>query len=107
MPEFLTAYDSEQLGKKEGAKTAGAKPEKSERKGSREEVKAKKRPVDQRKDESKRTALSVIITILIIILVIVVACIIVLKMMPDSIGAYYIQDFIDTVQGRIGIGNNT
>jgi len=34
----------------------------------------------------------------------VVACIIILKFMPDSIGAYYIQDFIELIQNQLGIG---
>lgn len=106
LPEFLTAYDKEQLGRKEGEVSAEGKPDKSEQKVSKEDKKDKKQPKERRKTESKRTALSVVITILIIILVIVVACIIVLKMMPDSIGAYYIQDFIQTIQARLGIGGS-
>ena len=56
----------------------------------------------------KKNAASVVavtfITILIVILTVVVACIVVLKTMPDSIGAFYLRDLIEIVQERFGIG---
>jgi hypothetical protein len=103
LPEFLTAYDTEQLGKTESEIALGSTPGKGD-KDSQGGAKVKKAN-EQKKAESNRTALSVIITILIVILVIVVACIIVLKLLPDSLGAYYIQDFIETIQSKLGIGN--
>ena len=48
-----------------------------------------------------RTALILILTI---ILVIVISCILVLKLAPNSIGAYYIQDIVALIQQKLGIG---
>jgi hypothetical protein len=52
----------------------------------------------------QRNVISVIITVLIIILVLVIACIATLKFMPDSVGAFYILDFIETIQAKLSGG---
>jgi len=95
VPEFLTAYDNEKLGQQPDAK--------KDAKAAKLEEKQKRRRDPKKQSEAKRTALSVVITILTIILVIVVACIIILKLAPDSFGAYYIQDFVKLIQEKIGI----
>ncbi|MDR1795989.1 MAG: hypothetical protein LBR44_00870 [Clostridiales Family XIII bacterium] len=63
----------------------------------------KKQPVQE--SSAAKTTLSVVITILIILLVLVVAAIIALKFMPDSLGAYYIRDFIQTIQDKWSSGS--
>ena len=100
IPDFLTAYDEEQLGKPmsipvpvKNNRPAKADPEDSEDKESAKE---------RKKANAKRSALSAIITILIVVLVVFVACIVVLKLTPDSIGARYIQDLIETIQSKFG-----
>ena len=40
-----------------------------------------------------------VLTICVIILTIIISCIVVLKLMPDSIGAYYIQDIFESIFG--------
>ena len=103
LPEFLTAYDTEPLGRptsiavpeKPAKKTVKAKAE------TEEDIQQEK---DNRKANAKRQALSVIITILIVVLVLFVTCVIILRFMPGSIGAFYIQDLIEFVQGRLGRG---
>ena len=85
------AKEEPAIEEKQQTEAVEAKSDTSDTKVSR--VKSKQ------KSETKQKILSVIITILIIILVIIVACIIVLKVTPDSSMAYYIQDFIETLQG--------
>ena len=46
------------------------------------------------------------IIILLVIMTVCIACIIVLRTMPDSIGAYYVRDLIEITQGRLGIGGS-
>lgn len=45
----------------------------------------------------------ILVSVLIIIFVVVVCCILILKLMPDSIGAYYISDVIESIQVRLGL----
>ena len=55
---------------------------------------------EEKKQKVKRKiGLTILLTILIIILVVVGSCIIVLKTMPDSIGAYYLRDLIEYFSG--------
>ena len=45
----------------------------------------------------------VLVGILIIVFVVVIVSILVLKLMPDSIGALYIQDIVETIQKKLGL----
>ena len=49
---------------------------------------------------TKRIILGIIIALVVTVLVVVAACIALLKLMPDSIGAYYIRDLIESSHGR-------
>jgi len=101
LPDYLTKYDDEALG------TAGeAADGEGEQDSSEKAVKKRPKKEPKKQSDAKRTALSIVITILIVILVIVVACIVILKFMPDSIGAYYIQDVIELIQDKMGIGRS-
>ena len=42
---------------------------------------------------------AVALSICVIVLVILVSCILVLRLMPDSIGAYFIADFFESIGG--------
>ncbi|MDR3365252.1 MAG: hypothetical protein LBS91_09980 [Clostridiales Family XIII bacterium] len=107
LPAFLTAYDDEPLGKAEGAEAA-------ENIGQNDPIptikqqqrKANKSSKSSKSSNAKTTALSIVITILIIILVIVVVCIAMLKLSPTSLGAHYVQDAIEIIQEKLGIGGS-
>ena len=103
--EFKRCWISSRSGEKDTGTALLLEPgPEFDNKADEDEKKGKEGSKEKQKSNAKRAALSVIITILIIILVIVISCIIVLKLMPDSIGAYYIQDFIALVQGKLAGG---
>ena len=91
IPDYLTAYDKETLGRSENSGDDKDDPFE----------------IDEEKDHEapKREALSIVISILIVILVVVIVCIIVLHFMPDSTGAHYIRDFVETIQSKFTGGN--
>ena len=48
--------------------------------------------------------MGIVITALVVILVIIVSSIVILKLMPDSVGAYYIRDVIERITEKFGNG---
>ncbi|GHU66875.1 hypothetical protein AGMMS49983_17260 [Clostridia bacterium] len=86
-----------------GAPAEPPKPQTAERETDLREGTKKTKPVGE-PSKIQRNIISVVITILIIVLVLVIACIATLKFMPDSIGAYYILDFIETIQAKFSGG---